>query len=146
MAELNINTDELPENEEYQELPDGDYPCIVIESEIKETQAGDGSFLKLTLQVFDGDYKGRLIWENLNLYNKNDTTVKIAEQTLKSICKAVSFSGQLKDSVELHDTPLVVTLYRNKKGNQGKKFKSLLATSASKKVETPESKKPWQKK
>ena len=145
MAELNINTDELPENEDYQELPEGDYPCIITESELKETQAQDGSFLKLTFQVFEGEFKGRLMWENLNLYNKNDTTVKIAEQTLKSICQAISFNGLLRNSVQLRDTPLKVTLYRSKKGDQRKKFKSLLSETSNKK-ETPEGKKPWQKK
>lgn len=144
MAELNYNTEELPDSEDYAELPEGDYPCIISESELKDTKAGDGQYLKLTFQVFEGDFKGRLIWENLNLYNKNETAVKIAEQTLKKICAAVGFTGQLKDSAQLHDTPLRVTLYRNKKGEQAKKYESLLAPAKGK-TESPESKKPWQK-
>ena len=73
---------------------------------MKPTKAGDGAYLELELQVIEGQYQGRKLWDRLNLNNANETTVKIAKGTLSAICRAVGVL-QPTDSCELHDLPLV---------------------------------------
>ena len=93
-------------NDTFDPLPNGDYLCIITTSEMKPTKAGDGAYLELELQVIEGPYQGRKLWDRLNLNNANETTVKIAKGTLSAICRAVGVL-QPTDSCELHDLPLM---------------------------------------
>lgn len=87
-------------------IPAGDYAMIISESEMKATKNGNGEYLQLVCQVIDGEYKGRKVWERLNLYNPNATAVSIAEATLSAICRAVGVV-HCQDSEDLHDKPFV---------------------------------------
>lgn len=89
----------------FEPLPAGWYPVVIIDSEEKETRAGNGSYLQLTLEVIDGEYKGRLLWARLNLNNPNAKAVEIAQRDLANICKAVGVLAP-KHSSDLHYKPL----------------------------------------
>lgn len=89
----------------FEPLPAGWYPVVIIDSEEKETRAGNGSYLQLTLEVIDGEFKGRLLWARLNLNNPNPKAVEIAQRDLANICKAVGVMAP-KDSSDLHYKPL----------------------------------------
>ena len=65
-------------------------------------------YLKLTFEIIDGPYKGRLIWTNLNLRNKNPKAVEIATRNLASICRSVHHLTPLDDSEVLHNKPLKI--------------------------------------
>ena len=106
MAALNFDAQTVEPNDSFDPLPNGDYLCIITTSEMKPTKASDGAYLELELQVIEGPYQGRKLWDRLNLNNANETTVKIAKGTLSAICRAVGVL-QPTDSCELHDLPLV---------------------------------------
>ncbi|MBX3452483.1 MAG: DUF669 domain-containing protein [Planctomycetaceae bacterium] len=107
MADLRgFDAQTVEPNDSFDPIPNGDYLCIITTSEMKPTKAGDGAYLELELDVIDGPYKGRKLWDRLNLNNANETTVKIAKGTLSAICRAVGVL-QPKDSCELHDLPLI---------------------------------------
>ncbi len=63
-------------------LPPGDYQAVITDSELKPTKNGGGQYLELVLQVQEGPYKGRKVWDRLNLFNSNQTAVVIAKQRL----------------------------------------------------------------
>ncbi len=108
MADLRgFDAQTVEPNDSFDPLPNGDYLCIITTSEMKPTKAGDGAYLELELQVIEGPYQGRKLWDRLNLNNANETTVKIAKGTLSAICRAVGVL-QPKDSCELHDLPVLV--------------------------------------
>jgi hypothetical protein len=108
MADLRgFDAQTIEPNDSFDPLPNGDYLCIITASEMKPTKAGDGAYLELEMQVIEGQYQGRKLWDRLNLNNANDTTVKIAKGTLSAICRAVGVL-QPKDSCELHDLPMLV--------------------------------------
>jgi len=108
MADLRgFDAQTVEPNDTFDPLPNGDYLCIITASEMKPTKAGDGAYLELEMQVIEGQYQGRKLWDRLNLNNANDTTVKIAKGTLSAICRAVGVL-QPKDSCELHDLPMLV--------------------------------------
>ncbi|MCA9028408.1 MAG: DUF669 domain-containing protein, partial [Planctomycetaceae bacterium] len=107
MADLRgFDAQTVEPNDSFDPIPNGDYLCIITTSEMKPTKAGDGAYLELELQVLEGPYQGRKLWDRLNLNNANETTVKIARGTLSAICRAVGVL-QPTDSCELHDLPLV---------------------------------------
>ncbi|MFQ5733104.1 MAG: DUF669 domain-containing protein [Planctomycetaceae bacterium] len=106
MARLNFNANEVEPNEAFDPLPSGDYLCVIVASDMKPTKSGNGAFLELELEVIDGPFKGRKLWDRLNLHNPNETAVKIAKGTLSTICRAVGVE-RVADSCELHDRPLI---------------------------------------
>jgi len=103
----------------FDDLPAGDYPIIISDSEMKETKAGDGQYLNLTLDIIDGPSKGRKLFSRLNLINKNQTAVSIAKQQLESICRAIHLTEAVRDSAQLHNKPLVARVSYSEKNRKG---------------------------
>jgi hypothetical protein len=115
MANLNgFDASQVDPSATFDPIPAGKYLACITESAMKETKSGNGSYLELTFQVLEGEYKGRLLWARLNLNNPNATAVKIARSELSAICHAVGVM-QPKDSVELHNLPMVITVKLKKR-------------------------------
>jgi len=119
MANLNnFNANQVEPSSNLEAIPAGKYLAVITESELKPTKSGSGSYLQLTFQILEGEYKGRFLWSRLNLHNANPTAVKIAQAELSAICRAV---GVLTpgDSVELHNLPLVINVKCRKREDSG---------------------------
>lgn len=135
MANLTgFDATQVPEQEDFAALPEGQYVVIATASEFKPTKSGNGEYLQFVFEVIDGQYKGRKLWARLNLKNQNQTAVDIAQRELGAICKAV---GILKpnDSAELHNKPILVTVAvevddRKRESNTIKKYESVLGHAA----------------
>jgi hypothetical protein len=87
-------------------LPAGDYEVAIVDSIVQANKAGTGKYLNLELQVLSGKFKGRKLFDLLNLWNPNAQAVEIARGTLSAICRAVGVLTP-RDSSDLHDKPLV---------------------------------------
>jgi hypothetical protein len=119
MADLNgFDANQIEPTTEYEAIPAGKYAAMITESEMKLTKSGSGSYLQLTLQILEGDYKGRLLWSRLNLNNANATAVEIARRDLSAICRAVGVMTP-RDSVELHNLPLMITVKCKRRDDTG---------------------------
>jgi hypothetical protein len=103
-------------------LPAGEYEVCIVASEVKPTAKGDGSYLKLQLQVLNGQHQNRTLFDILNLWNPNSQAVEIARGTLSSICRAVGVL-EPKDSCELHNKPLRVKVKVTKSEEYGEQNK-----------------------
>lgn len=93
-------------NTPYEVLPPARYLVQIVASEMRVTKDGQGQYLWLELDVLDGQYQGRKLFDQLNLVNANPTTVEIAQRTLSAICHAVG-RLQVQDSEELHLIPMI---------------------------------------
>lgn len=113
MAQLpggNFNANDVDPNAGFEPLPAGDYAVMIIESSMEKTKAEDGEYLKLTFKVLaPEEFKGRQVWSNLNLINKNEKTVDIAQRELSSICHAIDVMNP-EDSQELHGIPMAARI------------------------------------
>ena len=98
-----------PLREGYDALPAGKYQAVIVHSEQKTTNAGNGEYLKLQIKIEGGTYDGRIVFDNLNLKNPSDQAVAIAKGTLSSICRAVNVLSP-KDSSDLHGKTLTVRI------------------------------------
>ena len=108
MASLNFNAAAVEPQQSFDAIPAGRYEVIITDSEMKETKAGTGAYLMLTMEVIgDTKHSGRKLWTRLNLVNNNATAVQIAERELSAICHCVGIITP-SDSEELHDRPLIV--------------------------------------
>jgi len=113
-----FDANQVDPNFAFEAIPAGKYLAVITESEMKPTKSGVGQYLQFTFQVIEGEYKSRLVWSRLNLDNPNATTVKIARAELSAICRAVGVPAP-KDSVELHNIPLVITVGLKKRDDNG---------------------------
>ena len=119
MANLNgFNAHEVDPATTFDPVPAGKYLAVITESEMKPTKAGTGQYLQLTFQIIDGAFKGRLLWARLNLDNPSAMAVKIARAELSAICRAVAVMAP-KDSLELHNLPLVITVGCKRRDDTG---------------------------
>jgi len=102
MAQLggNFDANNVKPKEDFEVIPPGDYPVMIVKSDMTDTSTG-GKMLVLELDVIDGEFKGRKLWDRLNLVNANAKAVEIAERTLSSICHAVNVLS-VADSEQLH--------------------------------------------
>ena len=88
-------------------IPAGTYLAHCIESDVAPLKSGNGTGLKMTFEILDGQYKGRRIWENLNIQHTNEDTQRIAQSQLSALCHAVNVI-KLEDTAALHFKPVKV--------------------------------------
>lgn len=106
-AELNFNAADVPPSTPFEPIPAGTYRMHIVESEVKRTKDGAGRYLQLVWEVTDGGYKGRKVWDRLNIDNPNKTAQDIAQRGLSAICHATG-QLQLRNSEQLHHKPVMV--------------------------------------
>jgi hypothetical protein len=110
MAHLEFDAESIPPDERsFDPIPAGDYLCQVVASDVIVTKRGDGKYLKLTLQVLDGPYTNRQVWDNLNIINPNEKAREIAQRNLAALCRAIGVV-HVHDSEELHYKPFIATI------------------------------------
>jgi len=112
-------------------IPAGQYLAMIVASEEKTSQKGF-RYVSLEFEIVDGQYQGRKLWVNLNLYHPEPEAVKFARAELAAICKAI---GVLKpqDSVQLHNLPMLITVKcanRKDTGELQNRIKSYVSKSA----------------
>lgn len=119
MTNLNgFNANEVEPTASFDPLPAGKYVAAITGSEKKNTKKGDGNYLELEFTVLEGEYRGRKVWDRLCINHPKDITQKIARGNLSAICRAVGVM-QPRDSVELHNLPLVISVKCKKREDTG---------------------------
>jgi len=119
MANLSgFDANQVEPTGDFEAIPAGKYLAVITDSEMKPNKAGTGSLLQLTFQIIEGDYENRLLWTRLNLDHPNATAVQIARADLSAICRAVGVLAP-KDSVELHNLPLMINVRCKKRQDTG---------------------------
>jgi len=147
---LNFDASKIEVNDSYDVIPDNTLVnAVITSSEWKETKDKTGGYLALKYEIIDGNYKGRIIFENVNLQNSNATAVKIAQETLAKICNAIG-KVTVQNSEELHNIPMSLKLGVNPAQNgyePSNKIKSYSKINGSAGGVTPqaETKPPWAK-
>ena len=65
-------------------LPPGKYPAQIVNSDLRLTKDGMGQYLFLEIDVLEGPYQGRKLFDRLNLVNANTQAVEIAQRSLSA--------------------------------------------------------------
>lgn len=99
--------------------PAGKYLVQIVASEMRPTKDGRGQYLYLELDILEGQFAGRKLFDRLNLVNDNPDTVDIAKRTLSAICRATG-QMQVSNSEQLHLIPMIADVrVRPPKGQYG---------------------------
>lgn len=122
-AILNFDARSVPPAEILEPVPAGWYNVKIVESEMKPTSSGRGAYLALTLQILDGQFANRKLFDRLNLENENATAKEIAWRTFSSICYATGVI-QVQNTDQVHGIPLQcrVTIRPAGPGSDGKMY------------------------
>lgn len=85
-------------------IPVGRYKMAIEDSDYKPGSKPSTMVLAITLAVLEGEFKGRKVFENLNLVNPSAQAQMIASEQLSAICRA---TGVIKPgpSTDLHGRP-----------------------------------------
>ncbi len=136
MAEIAFDATTVQPQQEFDLLPAGKYLAQIIDSDVSMNSKGTGQVLKLTFEVLEGEYANRRLWARLNITHENADAERIGRAQLSALCHAIGVT-QLKDTVDLHDKPVVVTvkIRKDKTGqypdsNDVSGFSSVSAASA----------------
>jgi len=73
---------------EYTTLSPGEYPCVVVSIETKQNKANTGTYEEVTLEVIDGEYTGRKIFDRITRSNPNTQAVQIGASQLSALLHA----------------------------------------------------------
>lgn len=118
MALINIDLSNINTEDQSKLLPVGTYQMQIVQSEMRQTKAGDGEYLWLELEILGPKYAGRKFWERLNLFNKNEIAVNVAKKKLAKICASCGIYGTIADTQQLHFKPINV-LVKHKENKKG---------------------------
>ena len=119
MADLTgFNANHVAPTTALEPLPAGRYIVAITDSQMRATKRGDGSYLQLELTVLEGDCRGRKAWDRLCIEHLNPLAQRIARGNLSAICHAVGVLVP-RDSSQLHDLPLEITIRCKKREDNG---------------------------
>lgn len=132
MALLNMqfSQDEIKDaqSNKFELIPAGTYLAEINRSEIKQNNSGSGDRLSLGFKILDGQYTGRLVFQDITLRNTNDIAQKIGREQMAQLVHACGRTS-VQDSSELHGIPMQikVAIRKDKTGqyedqNEIKKF------------------------
>ncbi len=116
-----FNPADIPaDDRSFEPIPAGLYKLQVVDSRLQDTKSGSGQMLVLTLDVLEGQYANRKIWDQLNIINDNPEAQRIAQRALADLCLLVGVQS-LTDSEQLHFKPFTarVTIVPDKTGQYG---------------------------
>lgn len=93
----------------YTPLPPDDYTVLMESAEMVPTKDGTGLMLKVKFQVLEGQYKGRLIFDNWTYKNNSEVAQNIGRGKITSLSKACGYTeGQIvKDTADLCNKPVL---------------------------------------
>lgn len=100
-------------------LPPGKYRVQIVASEMRPTKDGLGQYLFVELDILEGQYAGRKVFDRLNLVNNNPEAVQMAQRSLSAMCRAAD-KMQVSNSEQLHLIPISIDVkVRPPKGQYG---------------------------
>lgn len=114
--DFDVTQYEAAPRSDFAPLPPGEYTAVVTRTDLKPTKAGNGEYIELTIEIMDGDYSGRKVWERLNVNNPSEQTMQIARSQLNQLATALS-QLPLKDTDQLLEIPFTLTLDIDRKDN-----------------------------
>jgi len=125
-----INAADLPVGDNnFDVLPAGEYAVTIRTSELCNTKAGTGQYIKLQLAVTGPTHAGRVVFANINMRNPTPKAEEIGRQQLGDILRAIGVPT-LNDTDQLVGGSMAIKLSvkddpQYGKSNEVKAFKAV---------------------
>jgi hypothetical protein len=98
-------------------IPAGTYKAMILDSRQRTSVAGN-DYLELEVEITDGEFAGRKLWDKLNLWHPKEQAADIAKRKLASACRALGIAAP-RDSTDLHERPLAVIVKTRRRTDNG---------------------------
>jgi len=119
-------------------VPDGWYDATIVRSEMCDTKAGTGRYLKLAFKIDGPSYAGRWVWTNLNLVNPSEQAQAIGRAQFGKLLVGLGFKRRPKDTALLLDKQCRIKVATRKwNGEEQNEVKSFGASSSQPPASTP---------
>ena len=96
------------------DLPPNSYICTITKTDMLPTREGNGRYILIIFKVESGEYKGRKIFQNFNIENKNEQAVEISKRNLSQLCNALGIES-FSDTDDLLNKEVIVKIGLNNK-------------------------------
>ena len=111
LSGITFDKDVKEQTGEFIILPPGKYQAVITKDELKNTKAGNGKLLELTLQIQDaGEFRYHELIDRLNILNPSEIAQNIGQGTLKRICNILSIPFPPADSRKLWGKPMTINV------------------------------------
>lgn len=111
--QMSFNAQMVAPNVAPEPVPSGIYPVAITSTEEKPAKSTPGAtYYEFEMQILDGEYKGRKLYDRLNCKNPNQQAVDIAYGTLSAICHVTGVMQVGQSSQELHGRPFKVNVVK----------------------------------
>ncbi len=119
MADLgNFNANEHEDMVDFDILPQGWYMVAITKDEQRDCKDGQSKGLNLEMTVLDGNFKGRKVFNWLNLWHVKQKVKAISEREFATICRAVNIINP-RNSEQLQNVPFGIELKHKKSSYSG---------------------------
>lgn len=100
MLDQTYNTEDLPQGDSFEPVPNGWYQVEIEGAELKDTNSGDGKYINLQLKITGEEYEGRYIWAMLNIQNPSPKAEDIGRRQLGDVLRSIGV-GEISDTDQL---------------------------------------------
>lgn len=101
---------------EQKPLPTAVYDVVITSTEDKLVKDGDGkAFWLIEMQVINGEYAQRKIYDRLNYKNPNEDARRMAQASMSALCHVTGIMYIRQSSQELHNRPFKVSVAKVKR-------------------------------
>jgi len=112
------NATDLPAGNDFEVIPAGWYQAKVKSAELKQTNAGNGEYIKLQLEILGPSHQGRVVFSNLNIMNPNPKAEEIGLSQLNALITAIGLH-QINDTDQLINGEAMIKLSIRKSDQYG---------------------------
>ena len=138
---------DMPEQEggDFSPIPAGEYTVEIKSAEIKQTKAGNGSYIDARMDVTEGKHAKRVLFANINIKNPSEVAEKIGRAQLGEIMRANNIAA-LQATDQLIGCTMIVRVviseYKGEAKNEVKGYKAAGTRAAMPKASAPASNEP----
>lgn len=131
-----------PDSGSFGPLPPGVYSVVIDAAEVKNTKAGTGIYLNLTLSVLDDQYRNRKLFARINLKNPSSKAEAIGRYQLGALAHATGFAAKPSNALEFVNKTLKVRVAIDKNDANENDVKGYLPMSDATPVPTAQAAAP----
>jgi hypothetical protein len=131
-------TAQLPKENTREALPAGEYIAVLDKAEIKTTKTGEGQYINCQFKVVDGQHKGGVFFDIINISNPNAQALEIGLARLNTIL-SIGGLNQCGSTEELEHARIhILAVLGIEEYNGNKKNKLIAIKNPNAQVKTPQ--------
>jgi hypothetical protein len=83
-----FNVTEMPEGRSFELVPNGWYQALASGCELRDTKAGNGSYMSIKWTLEGPSHQGRVLFDNINVRNPSEKAEEIGREQMGQLMRA----------------------------------------------------------